>query len=99
MFQNINSVLEQKNQASIVTEDSLKQVLEGLYEITETINPEISTEIVMSDVNTVLKQEIFTDRQGFGKKMNNYYGDKLHSERKNGKMCYNLKYKNLVETK
>lgn len=97
--QNINSVLEQKNQASIVTEDSLKQVLEGLYEITETINPEISTEIVMSDVNTVLKQEIFTDRQGFGKKMNNYYGDKLHSERKNGKMCYNLKYKNLVETK
>ena len=98
-IQNINAVLEQKNQNPTVNENGLEQVLEGLYEITDIINPEISTEIVMNDVNAVLKREVFTDRQGFGKKMNNHYGDRLHSERKNGKMCYNLKYKNLVENK
>ena len=94
----IQEVLREKNQ-NPPDEDIFTKVIAELYEVTEEVNPEITAESVMQTVNDILKvkdaleKNIFNDVQSFGKKLKGYYGDKLCSERRNGKVCYNLQYR------
>ena len=94
----IQEVLREKNQ-NPPDEDIFTKVIAELYEVTDEVNPEITAESVMQTVNDILKvkdaleKNIFNDVQSFGKKLKFYYGDKLRSERRAGKVCYNLQYR------
>ena len=81
----------------LITTNAFEKALEQLLEVTTEINPEMTTEFVMQTLNKLSPEIISDDSQSLGKKLRNYYGDQLKNGRKNGKMCYNLKLRNLVQ--
>lgn len=92
----IQEVLREKRQTP-PAEDILKKVIDELYELTDEINSDMTAESVMQTVNDVIGKNEFSDVQSFGKRLKGFFGDKLISERKNGKMCYNFQYRTVVD--
>lgn len=93
--QHLQEVLNE--QSNLITTNAFENALEQLLEVTTEINPEMTTEFVMQTLNKLSPEIISDDSQSLGKKLRNYYGDQLKNGRKNGKMCYNLKLRNLVQ--
>ena len=88
--QRSEELLQQKSKES--NADPLMEVLSTLYYLDEDVNPNMTTENIMHDVNELLGSETFKDAPTFGKELKSRLGNKLKSERKNQKTCYNLRY-------
>ena len=78
--------------AQIRANKGVEDIFNQVYEITEEINPSMHPELMMQILNESLGKKVFCDSQSFGKKLKQCFGDKLRNERKNGVICYNLKY-------
>lgn len=88
----IQELLERANgQLQTMSQNTLKYVLDKLFVLGDTTNPEMTVSRIIEAVNQVLPNELRSEASA-GTKLRECYGSNLKSSRNgsNGKTCYNL---------
>ena len=77
--------------SDINTQIKLTQLFNEMLQLTEDVNPEMTTGLIFQAVNKVLHGAL-KDSASSGKRLNQHFGEKLKTSRNNrGETCYNLK--------
>ncbi len=77
--------------SGINTQKKLTQLFNETLQLTENVNPEMTTGLIFQAVNKVLPDAL-KDCASSGKRLNQHFGEKLKTDRNNrGETCYNLK--------
>ena len=76
--------------SDINTQIKLTQLFNEMLQLTENVNPEMTTGLIFQAVNKVLPGAL-KDSASSGKRLNQHFGEKLKTSRNNrGETCYNL---------
>ena len=88
-FSNNNTL---SNEITKTNQNQLEQIMNELFEFTNEINPDMTIKSIVKIVNHCIPNE-FKDESSAGRRIHKIFGDKIKSDRINGKTCYNLKLK------
>jgi len=88
-FSNDNTL---SNGITKTKQNQIEQIMNELFEFTDKINPNMTTKNILKTINHRIPNE-FKDKASAGRRIHKIFGDKIKSDRINGKTCYNLKLK------
>lgn len=85
-----------KDELAQIEQRKISNIFKEMFELTDEVNEELSAKKILSMVNEVLPNKV-KEVAVIGKLLKNLFGEKLRSDRKNQKTCYNLTIKDYGE--